>query len=308
MKSSKPLPKRPVDILSQALPRPNPAWTGISARTNSGPNLLHARPAASASEVSKAKSELFGRITARQLHSMMGLEAQGSAAEGESILGASLASRSQPLFSSVPASATSPSRSAVAAAAAGAGEGEEPPPPEVLVLDIRPVEAAEAFAAVRLVGALHVPFSLYMTQDKLPASMHAAKRQKPQPVIVLYDDCTGRAMDGPDFAGKLIQAGGYDAVMLLAGGLRSAAMEEPRLVEGSRAQDYVSGVRAEVRRAQGGHGLKLPAGGQGGSPSAGSAGRSPESMGRSVGGGGGKQGAAGSSARSVGSFGSSRRF
>ena len=290
----RPAKHKKVDVLALALPQPNPAWTGITARTNSGSNVLRQRHAPTASEVSRARSELFGRLRPRQLFRMLGLEQQlGSIAEdGESILGAALAARSEPVLASQAAGAASPPR-----ASAGGGGAAEAPAPEVIVLDIRPAEAAEAFAAVRLVGALHVPFAQYMTQDRLPACMHAARRQVPQPVIVLYDDCTGRALDGADFASKLIQAGRFDAVMLLEGGLRSAAVEEPRLVEGARALDYITGVKAEIRRGQGGHGLRAAAAQGGGAE------LSPtKSLGAS------ERGSQVSTARSVGSFGSSKRF
>jgi len=248
-----------------------------------------------------------------------GLESIMEEGCGESITGASLTSRSEPLLASLSATAASPPRGTVAGGGGGSSSvGESPASlPEVIVVDIRPGEAAEAFAAVRLAGALHVPFNTYMTQDKLPPVMHAARRAVPQPVIVLYDDCTGRAMDGPDFAGKLIQAGRFDAVMILEGGLRAAAVEEPRLIEGSRSEDYITGVRTEVRRSKGGHGVRhvrqaaatSPAGTSGASGGVG-AGRSPQSPSR----GGafegmerGSQVSAGST-RTVGTFGSSRRF
>jgi hypothetical protein len=297
----KPHKKQPVDVLKQALPAPNPLWSGISAKTYSGHNALKAGKAPTASEVSKAKSELFGRLKPRQLFKMLGLDSLGSVLEdgGESILSSSLTARSEPIVSSLSASAsTSPAKGVAPGAAL----------PEVLVLDIRPPEAAEGFQAVRLVGAQHVPFSQYMTQDRLPPAMHVARRQVPQPVIVLYDDCTGRAMDGPDFAGKLIQAGRFDAVMILEGGLRSCAMEEPRLLEGSRALDYVSGVQTEVRRQQGGHGIRSARGGGGGGGGGGD-GTSPtkSSSGETERGSQVSQASA-RTARTGGTFGGSKRF
>jgi len=204
----------------------------------------------------------------------------------------------------VEASASSPTKSPVLD-----GDGEAVGKSEdIIVLDIRPSEAESAVAAVRIAGALHCPFSTYMCQDRLPPAMHAARRQTPQPVIVLYDDCTGRIQDGPEFAQKLIQAGRYDAVMVLEGGLRACAQQCPQVLEGMRVEDYIAGVTTEIVRNEGGHGEKLknrvgPLDVSG----------SPRGAHTGVGGslphgGGGSMGTAMHSVKSGGTFGSSRRF
>ena len=116
---------------------------------------------------------------------------------------------------------------------------------------MRAAEKAAQFEAVRVAGALHTPFAGYMYRDALPPPLHAARRQVPQPVLVVTDDGVGRELDAAEFAAKLVQCGGFDAVMVLEGALRGAAREAPGLLEGARAGDFVAGVEAEVALQRG---------------------------------------------------------
>ena len=219
------------DILQRRLPPKNAAFATIGATVNSGPSTLHAPPAYSQRGVALARAEIFGRLRPLQLRSLLSSQMAQQPQE-ESIFQAS--GHEGPRLVSVPAEQQrSPgaggSSSSASASASAQQQQQQPaaaPAAEVLLLDVRPSEDAEAFSAVRISGALYVPIQSYMFRDVLPAAMHAARRAVPQPVIVVYDEGLsggGRETDAIAVASKLVQAGRFDAVMVVHGGLTARA-------------------------------------------------------------------------------------
>jgi hypothetical protein len=286
-----------LDVMERRLPPPDPKWESVPAVVSAGKSVLHAPPPLTLSAVSRLRSEVFGRLRPAQLLHMLQRANQLSPGVEGGVGGGDGAAPGELRIVSV----------AAGASGAQAGEGGKP---EVIVLDVRSGEKAEEFAAVHLVSALHAPFATYMYRDLLPPALHAARRQVPQPVVVVTDDGAGRELDGPEFATKLVQCGGFNAVMVLDGALRAAALEAPALVGGERGAVYVAGVEAEVAQLRG---RGKPRGrrerGSGAEPGGGGAAAEPGG-----GGGGGSPGRGGSvagsarSTHSVSTFGASKRF
>lgn len=297
-----------LDVLQRRIPAGDARYKNVAAVTQSGASLRGAAPGLSASGVAKARSEIFGRIKPRQLLELLGDGAAAVAEEAEEEGGAprfaAAADAGAPRFVTVDAGAVGASSSPTSPARRGGGGGA----PEVLILDARGAEHAELFAAVRVLGAQHAPAKAYTTQDRLPAAVHAARRAAPQPLVVVYDEGGLGAHDAVAVAEKLVAVGRFDAAMVLDGGLRAAALDAPRLLEGSQAAAYVAGCLEEAGLTPRGRHRAPPRAPQdAASPtgsSASAAGGSGADSVRSGRGGGSVSG----SVRSTGTFGASKRW
>ncbi len=295
-----------LDVLERRLPPPDPKWESVPAMVSAGSSVLHAKPAPTLAAVSRLRSEVFGRLRPTQLlHSLQRASRLAAAAEGSGGGG------SDGDGGGGGGGEGSPLRIVSVAAGAsgdGPGEGGSGGDPDVIIIDVRSGDKAGEFAAVHLAGALHVPFATYMYRDALPPVLHAAKRRVPQPVLVVTDDGAGREGDAADFATKLMQCGGFSAVMVLDGALRAAALEAPALVEGERGALFVAGVEAEVGQ-QRGKGKRREAGTRSGADRGGGGGGSgPPAEAAAASSRGGSIAGSARSTTSFSTFGASRRF
>lgn len=301
-------PRVKLDITQRSIPPPDPRYANAAAVVNSGLSSLQAPPAQSASSVSRARSELFSRIKARALLSL--LSNAGAIAEEPSVDDGGASELIGGLGSGetriVRVDAADVGCASSPGTRARARSAETDARTDVLLLDARGAELADLFTAVRIAGALHCPATEYTIKDRLPAAVHAARRAALQPAIVVYDE--GTDADAALLATKLVSVAGFNAVFVLSGGLRAAAAATPRLLEGDHAHAFIAGVNAEqdksprsarrVATARAGAGAGAPLGESRGGQSGGSVGG--ESRGGSV--------ASRASGASRSTFGGSRRF
>ena len=267
MHRATPRTNKPIDITNRRIPEGDVKYKHISGCVNSGASVLRAGPLASASSVSKSRSEIFGRIKPLALLAMLVGESGsdliaeeetesiyrrasgggGGGGAGASVTGSGGSSGT--LFVTVAASdigsGSSPVRPSAASSSATATSSLHTTSPDILILDARSNDVADLFSAVHITGALHVPSSFYLTQDRLPNAVHAARRATPQPVVVVYDESGSQSGEATLVAEKLVAVGKFDAAVVLDGGLRGAALFAPTLLVGSMSQDFIAGVKAE---------------------------------------------------------------
>lgn len=245
--------------MDRRIPARDERYKYIKGSVDSGWSSLRAGPNATACMVAKARAEIFGRIKPVALLAMLigegGVklddEPEESIYRGQTLLGSARAGGggagampTLPLLSvTVAASAVGIGSSPVRHAAAALSGSEASS--DILILDVRSSDVADIVAALRITGALHVPASSYLTQDRLPHAVHAARRATPQPVVVVYDETGAMGGDASQVAEKLCAVGKFDAAVVLVGGLRGAALYAPALLEGAMAHDFIAGVNNE---------------------------------------------------------------